>query len=95
MMISKEQVLKIAKLARLELTEKETEKMQKDLSEILDYFTLLKGVSRKRAKFHTEKRGNQTRKDVVAQKSSTLANNLIAASPKKKDDYIQVKQVLS
>ena len=37
-MISKEEVLHIAKLARLELTEEEVEKMQKDLTEILDYF---------------------------------------------------------
>jgi aspartyl/glutamyl-tRNA(Asn/Gln) amidotransferase C subunit len=43
-MISKEEVEHIAKLARLELTGKETEKMQKDLSAILDYFILLKNV---------------------------------------------------
>ena len=41
-MISKEEVEHIAKLARLELSDKETEKMQKDLSAILDYFNLLK-----------------------------------------------------
>ena len=40
-MLSKEEVLKIAKLARLELTEQEVEKMQKDLSAVLDYFNLL------------------------------------------------------
>ena len=37
-MISKEEVEHIAKLARLELTEKEIEKMQKDLTEILGLF---------------------------------------------------------
>ena len=41
-MISKEEVRHIAELARLELSEKEIEKMQKDLSAILDYFDLLK-----------------------------------------------------
>ncbi len=41
-MISKEEVEHIAKLARLELTESEVKKMQKDLSAILDYFNLLK-----------------------------------------------------
>ena len=45
-MISKDEVKHIAKLARLELTEKEVEKMQKDLSEILGYFDLLKRVAR-------------------------------------------------
>ena len=43
-MISKEEVKHIAKLSRLELTEKEVEKMQKDLSAILDYFDLLKSA---------------------------------------------------
>lgn len=41
-MISKDEVIHIAKLARLQLTEKEITKMQKDLSAILDYFDLLK-----------------------------------------------------
>ena len=43
-MISREEVEHIAKLARLELTEVEVKKMQKDLSAILDYFNLLKNV---------------------------------------------------
>lgn len=41
-MISKSEVEKIAKLARLELSEIEVEKMQKDMSLILDYFDILK-----------------------------------------------------
>ena len=40
-MISKEEVKHIAKLARLGLTEKEREKMQKELSSILDYIEKL------------------------------------------------------
>ena len=49
-MISKDQVKHIAKLARLELTEKETEKMQHDLSAILDYFNVLKKVKSQKIK---------------------------------------------
>jgi aspartyl-tRNA(Asn)/glutamyl-tRNA(Gln) amidotransferase subunit C len=44
-MISKEEVKHIAKLARLGLTEKEIEKMQKELSSILDYIEKLKEVN--------------------------------------------------
>ena len=40
-MISKEEVEHIAKLARLELTEKEVGKMHKDLTAILDYFIFI------------------------------------------------------
>lgn len=41
-MISQEETKRIAKLARLKLTEKEEEELQKDLSEALDYFETLK-----------------------------------------------------
>lgn len=95
-MISKEEVQRIAKLARLELTAQEIEKMQKDLSGILDYFNLLKKVKSakekgKSAALDIEK---VTRKDKVEQRPASLANNLIAAAPNKQDDYIKVKQIL-
>lgn len=44
-MISKEEVKKIAKLARIGITEKEAEKFQKEFSAILDYFNILNGVN--------------------------------------------------
>ncbi|MFH1181103.1 MAG: Asp-tRNA(Asn)/Glu-tRNA(Gln) amidotransferase subunit GatC [bacterium] len=43
-MLSKQEVQHIAKLARLGLTEKEIEKFQKDLSQILNYVEKLKEV---------------------------------------------------
>ena len=105
-MISKEEVQHIAKLARLELTEKEAEKMQKDLSSILDYFDILK----KAPKIKTGKRGlgstqsglddslirtnKGIRKDEVVQKPASLANNLIAQAPDRKDGYVKVKSIL-
>ncbi|MEK9135030.1 MAG: Asp-tRNA(Asn)/Glu-tRNA(Gln) amidotransferase subunit GatC [Patescibacteria group bacterium] len=44
-MLSAEEVKHIAKLARLGLTEKEVEKYQKDLSDILGYVEKLKEVN--------------------------------------------------
>ncbi len=43
-MLSREEVLHIAYLARLELTEEEIEEYRKQLSAILDYFERLKEV---------------------------------------------------
>lgn len=96
-MISKEEVEHIAKLARLDLTEQEIEKMQKDLSSVLDYFKLLNKV--KTPKKITENisliRANKgIRKDKIVEKSASLANNLIEAAPDKKDGYIKVKSIL-
>ena len=94
-MISKEEVQHIAKLARLELTEPETENMQKELSAILDYFDVLKKVPQNNAQIHTELKGkNILRKDEAAQKPASLANNLVQVAPDKKDGYVKVKAIL-
>ena len=94
-MISKEEVIHIAKLARLELTEQEIEKMQKDLSGILDYVDLLKKAKTKKSKT-TNRAGvfNVLRKDETTDKNPNTANRLIESAPDKKDGYIKVKQVL-
>lgn len=94
-MISKEEVEHIAKLARLELTEKEVEKMQKDLTEILGYFDLLKKAPKPKS-VEGNKMGNlsATRKDEIRFKDNGLAEKLVAAAPDKKDGYIKVKAIL-
>jgi aspartyl/glutamyl-tRNA(Asn/Gln) amidotransferase C subunit len=97
-MISKEEVKHIAKLARLELTEKEIEKMQKDMSAILDYFDLLKKVKGPESQLWAgdpEERSDegQLRKDEVIS-SHDIVDELISAIPDKKDDYIKVKSIL-
>jgi aspartyl-tRNA(Asn)/glutamyl-tRNA(Gln) amidotransferase subunit C len=96
-MLSKEEVKHIADLSRLELSEKEIEKMQKDLSEILDYFNLLKKVDTTDVKLDDgeilpiEK---VTRKDEAKPQSKEVVEALIQAAPDKKDDYIKVKAIL-
>ncbi len=94
-MITKEEVLRIAKLARLELTQQETEKMQKDLSSILDYFAVLKKAPAAADEGRAAGRptSNVLRKDEAIPKPASLTNNLVQAAPDKKDDYIKVKQV--
>jgi len=92
-MISKEEVEHIAKLARLELSEKEVEKMQKDLSVILDYFDLLKKAPKvdMRPAFAKTSAGEARKDEVIS--SHDITDELIAASPDKKDDYIKVKNI--
>jgi len=93
-MISKEEVKHIAKLARLELTEKEIEKMQKDMSAILDYFDLLKKARPEGTRLARPKgeAAPNLRKDEV--RRGDLADEIIEAAPDKKDDYIKVKAIL-
>lgn len=96
-MISEEEVKHIAKLARLELSEREVEKMQKDLSSILDYFNLLKEAPRlkiKKSLVVTKTTTNQVRKDKVVGKPTSLVNNLMQQAPDTKAGYIKVKAIL-
>jgi aspartyl-tRNA(Asn)/glutamyl-tRNA(Gln) amidotransferase subunit C len=94
-MISKEEVQKIAELARLELSGKEAEKMQKDLSAILDYFDLLKKAPPLRQGFAGQApESNNLRKDEVLPEKREMAEKIIQSAPDKKDDYIKVKAVL-
>lgn len=94
-MISKDEVQHIAKLARIELTEREIEKMQKDLSAVLDYFKLLEKAPKLSPIVRTiGLKENVVREDKVVERPASLANNLIAAAPKKQDEYIKVKAIL-
>ena len=70
-MISKEQVEHIAKLARIELTEKEEGKFTKELSSILDYFDKLNKVDTEKIEADTQITGleNIIRKDEIRKKS--------------------------
>jgi aspartyl-tRNA(Asn)/glutamyl-tRNA(Gln) amidotransferase subunit C len=92
-MISKDEVKHIAKLSRLELSEAETEKMQKDLSEILDYFNLLKKAPKIKEISTGTSDLKATRKDEVQTISEGMRERLIQAAPDKKDGYIKVKAI--
>jgi aspartyl-tRNA(Asn)/glutamyl-tRNA(Gln) amidotransferase subunit C len=91
-MISKEEIEHIAKLARLELTDDEVKKMQKDLTAILGYFELLKKSPKSKAQSPTKTQNPNLRKDEI--KRSDLSGDLISAAPDKKDGYIKVKVIL-
>jgi aspartyl-tRNA(Asn)/glutamyl-tRNA(Gln) amidotransferase subunit C len=96
-MISKEEVKHIAKLSRLELTEQEIEKMQKDISAVLDYFELLKKIPKQAGIANVSGKKSigieETRKDEVIS-SYNIRDELIGKYPAKKDDYIKVKTIL-
>jgi aspartyl-tRNA(Asn)/glutamyl-tRNA(Gln) amidotransferase subunit C len=96
-MLSKEEVLKIAKLARLELSEKEVETMQKDLSAVLDYFEILKKIDTSNVKLENKDIldiEKITRKDEVLFENNKTNDWLLNQASDKKDDYIKVKAIL-
>jgi aspartyl-tRNA(Asn)/glutamyl-tRNA(Gln) amidotransferase subunit C len=94
-MISLKEVLRISKLARIQLTEKELEKYQKELSSILDFVAELKKVNLENIQptSHPLAIENIWRKDDVKERDLELRKRLIEEAPLKEQDFIKVKAV--
>ncbi|MDO8686934.1 MAG: Asp-tRNA(Asn)/Glu-tRNA(Gln) amidotransferase subunit GatC [Candidatus Berkelbacteria bacterium] len=94
-MFSKEEVNNIAKLARLELSAKESEKFPKDLSEILDYFDKLKkaDVADTTLASYPSLAQNAVRKDEVKSADSETKRKIMALAPETKDGWLKVKTI--
>jgi aspartyl-tRNA(Asn)/glutamyl-tRNA(Gln) amidotransferase subunit C len=93
--ISKEQVEQIAILARLELSEAEEAKFQKELSNILEYVDTIQ----KADVTGVEPTQNVTGLMSVHRKDEKIPSKLtrdeiLSNAPEKKDGYIKVKSVL-
>ncbi|MBI4120792.1 MAG: Asp-tRNA(Asn)/Glu-tRNA(Gln) amidotransferase subunit GatC [Parcubacteria group bacterium] len=94
-MVTREQVEHIAKLARIELTDSELEKFQKDFSSILDYFEVLKNLdtSNESPLTHAVLLSNVAREDVAKDPDIDLAQELLDMAPTQDQGFIQVKEV--
>ncbi len=96
-MLSKEEVVKIAKLARLELTDEEIEKMRKDLSGILEHFNALQKVKEKpqtvTSALPGAEMGKTLREDSPIPQTRETDKRLIESFPDKKGTHNKVKAI--
>ncbi|KKS96813.1 hypothetical protein A3B05_00885 [Candidatus Giovannonibacteria bacterium RIFCSPLOWO2_01_FULL_43_160] len=93
-MISKEEIEHLKDLARVEFGAKETEKLAKDLDEILEYIDQLKKADVSNAPEMThalEGVKNIVRKD---ENNKYNSEDLIGAFPEKENSYLKVKAIL-
>jgi len=86
----------IAKLARIEISKKEQEKLSKEIVLILDYFKKLKQVdiSGTNSFIHPCLSENVMREDKVEKQSMEKNNKLVEAMPETKNRYTKVKNIL-
>lgn len=93
-MLSTEEVKKVAELSRIELSDIEVEKFQKDLSSILDYVEELKEVNTEGLEIVSSVTGleNVQREDkaVLVDYQEQILEN----APERKDKYYKVKSIL-
>lgn len=93
-MLTKEEVIKVSKLARIELSESEVEKFQKDLSAVLDYVEELKAVDTEGLDIVASVTGleNVSRADVAV--NGENKDEILHNAPEIKDGYYKVKAIL-
>ncbi len=95
-MISKEEVQKLAELARLEISEGEVEALQKDISKILDYVGQVSAVPALEGRDSSVQ--NVMRPDTPREENDPLAHTrdaILAELPKREGDYALVRKIIS
>ncbi|MCD6115320.1 Asp-tRNA(Asn)/Glu-tRNA(Gln) amidotransferase subunit GatC [bacterium] len=94
-MLSEKDVLNVAKLARINLSEEEKEKMRKDLTLILDYIAKIRELDLKNVEptFHTLEIKNKTREDRAREQNTSFSKKLISLAPQKENGYIKIRSV--
>jgi len=93
--LTREDVLKLARLARLELSDDEIEEYQKELSAVLDYVAQLDTVDTEGLQPTSQVTGlkNVTRDDQVID-YGVSPEELLQLAPKSQDGHIKVKRMI-
>ena len=94
-MIDKRQVQHIAKLARLNLTEPELHKFQKDLSAILDFVEQLNQAETSGIEPMRQVSGlcNVMREDEAKEPDKDFREKFLNNAPETKEGYVKVKAI--
>ncbi len=94
--LTREDVLKLARLARLTITDEEVETYRSELSEILKYVELLQNADVEGLEPTSQVTGlkNVMRDDVV-QDYGLTPDDLLAIAPKKEGRHVKVKRMIS
>jgi aspartyl-tRNA(Asn)/glutamyl-tRNA(Gln) amidotransferase subunit C len=94
MKLSREEVLHIARLARLGLTEDEVDRLREQLSDILENFEVLQQVDTTDVPPTAQSipLQNVTKSDEVA--ASLPPSQILANAPRREGDFFRVKAVL-
>jgi len=97
--IKKEELLKLASLSRIKLSEEELGSFGKDIDSILSFVKQIQDVG---GNAGTEKRlpgifsmiQNRFREDEAAHKPGEFSKEILAEVPQREGDYVKVKKIL-
>ncbi len=94
-MITKDDVKKLADLARIEVTDEEAEKMSQDMGSILGYVSQVKEVAgevSEEVRFGTSV--NALRDDTNPNSGGEYTDKILREAPETQDGFIKVKKIL-
>jgi len=91
MNITKEEILKIAKISKIEIREDEIEGLMQQLQEVLNYAECVKKVAGELMDQPSNKNVNFFREDVVVK---TDSEKILKQSPEREGDYFVVPKIL-
>jgi len=96
MLMNKEKVLNLAKLARIELADGEAESLSSEFDAILKYVSEVKDVANDQHSNNLENVGvfNVMREDANPHESGIYTEKILAQAPSREGDYIKVKKIL-
>ena len=94
MKLSRDEVLHIARLARMGVTDEEVAKLREQLSDILDNFEVLQQVDTEGVPPTAQSiaQSNVTRDDTVS--ASYPPDDILSNAPRRDDDYFKIHAVL-
>ena len=92
-MISKEEIEKLAQLARIDISNEEKDSMRTDIESILEYVGQVKNISVEAEREMPVPR-NVMRDDVVTHQSGEFTEDLLALAPAREGNYLKVKKIL-
>lgn len=94
-MITKEDITKLAKLARVEVTEGEKEKLAKDVSGILGYVDQIKNaIGKTEGERKIPDLRNVAREDANANATGMNTEAIVREFPKSDKNYLAVKKII-
>lgn len=92
-MISRQDIEKLAGLARLSLTEEEKGRFSLEIEAILGFVAKVKEAATD-APTPSYPHINALREDIVLHNSGEYTERLLAAAPAREDDFVKVKRIL-
>lgn len=93
-MITKEDVEKLAVLARIEIADDEKEKLQNDLESILGYVSELTSVVGEFGVREKDELLNVMREDAGAHEPGAFTEKILNNAPRSEGGYVAVKQII-